>query len=94
MKFTRDTEQWFLAEIDAWKVKQANQGRRCGESAALRASMRTHYLNRYLKKVHPLPEAKQLTVAFMKAPLFATYSSGENRISLVAKCSAPSAALI
>lgn len=44
VKITPDDEQWFLAEVDAWKARLAVIGLTCSDSDALRLSIAAHYV--------------------------------------------------
>lgn len=56
-KFTRDDEQWFLSEIDAWETSLADGGIRPTAATALRLSIAAHFVAQRLKGQAPTKAA-------------------------------------
>ena len=70
MKITPAIEQWFLTEIDAWKLKLQARGRKNGDRAALWWSMVTHYAKKYRQQGHSPAAARARALAYAKGPDF------------------------
>lgn len=69
-KFTREVEEWWIAEIDRLKAYRVARDKKLGDAAALREHMFRYYTKRYLDQGLPKADAMRRARVDSTGPVF------------------------